>query len=200
MFSHVKEGKRAKDLEDSLEWLRNAGLIYKLELAEKPELPLSFCANGTYFKVYMCDIGLLRRKSGVAYKTILNGAETYARFKGALTENYVMAELISEGIKPYFWRSGNVAEVDFIMEHDNHIIPIEAKSENNTKAKSYRQFCKRYSPLIGFRFSMNNIGIHSVEKTMTYSLPLYMIWKIKDYLAAPAEEEASTITEDSYYE
>lgn len=191
IFSHVKEGKRAKDLEDSLEWLKNAGLIYRLELVEKPELPLSFCVNGTYFKVYMCDTGLLRRKSGVAYKTILDGAETYARFKGALTENYVMTELISGGIKPYFWRSGNVAEVDFIMEHDNHIIPLEAKPENNTKAKSYRQFCKRYSPSIGFRFSMNNVGIHNVEKTMTYSLPLYMIWKIKDYLVVRIEEEVS---------
>ena len=182
MFSHVKEGKRAKDLEDSLEWLKNAGLIYRLELVEKPELPLALCADGTHFKVYMCDVGLLRRKSGVDYKTILNGAETYRRFKGALTENFVMTELISEGIKPYFWRSGNTAEVDFIIEHDSRVIPVEAKSEDNTKAKSYRQFCKRYDPSIGFRFSMKNIGIHNVEKTMTYSLPLYMIWRMKDFL------------------
>lgn len=182
IFSHVKEGKRAKDLEDSLEWLKNAGLIYRLELVDKPELPLSFCADGTYFKVYMCDVGLLRQKSGVDHKMILNGAETYQRFKGALTENFVMTELVSEGIKPYFWRSGNTAEVDFIIEHDNRIIPLEAKAENNTKAKSYRQFCKRYNPLIGFRFSMKNIGTNSVEKTITYSLPLYMIWKIKDFL------------------
>lgn len=190
IFSHVKEGKRAKDLEDSLEWLKNAGLIYRLELAEKPELPLAFCADGTYFKVYMCDVGLLRRKSGVDYKTILNGAEIYQRFKGALTENYVMTELIAGGIKPYFWRSGNTAEVDFIMEHDNRIVPLEAKSEDNTKAKSYRQFCKRYHPSVGFRFSMRNIGIHNVEETVTHSLPLYMIWKIKDFLEIHTEEAA----------
>lgn len=190
IFSHVKEGKRAKDLEDSLEWLKNAGLIYRLELVEKPELPLSFCADGAYFKVYMCDVGLLRRKSGLDYKTILNGAETYQRFKGAMTENYVMTELMSAGIKPYFWRSGNTAEVDFIMEHDNCIIPLEAKAEDNTKAKSYRQFCKRYNPSVGFRFSMKNIGINNVEDTVTYSLPLYILWKIKDFLVTRAGGEA----------
>lgn len=147
---------------------------------DKPELPLSFCADGRYFKVYMCDVGLLRRKSGIEHKTILNGAETYQRFKGTLTENFAMTELVSEGIRPYFWRSGNTAEVDFIIEHDNRIIPLEAKPESN--AKSYRQFCKRYNPLIGFRFSMKNIGTNHVEKTITYSLPLYMIWKTKNFL------------------
>lgn len=196
IFSHVKEGKRAKDLEDSLEWLQNAGLIYRLELVEKPELPLSFCADGTYFKIYMCDVGLLRKKSGVAYKTILNGAEEYRRFKGALTENLVMTELISEGIKPYFWRSGNTAEVDFICEDDSRIIPLEAKAENNTKAKSYRLFCKRYSPEIGFCLSLKNVGVNNVEKTITYSLPLYLIWKIKDYFAAGAEEKVPERNEE----
>lgn len=94
VFSHVKEGKRSKELEDSLQWLKDAGLIYKLELVRTPELPLSFEANATYFKIYMADVGLLRRKSNVSYKTILDGDENYIRFKGALTENYVMNELV----------------------------------------------------------------------------------------------------------
>ena len=182
VFSHVKEGKRAKDLEDALEWLVDAGLIYRLELVEKPELPLSFCADATYFKVYLSDVGLLRRKSGVSYKTILFDTPEYVKFKGALTENYVLTELLQKGYHPYFWRSGNSAEVDFLMEHDNFIIPIEAKAEEHTRAKSYRQFCNRYKTPYGFKFSMKNIGDNMVEETKTYSVPLYLIWRLKEYL------------------
>lgn len=182
VFSHVKEGKRAWELENALEWLVDAGLIYRLELVDKPEIPLSFCADATYFKVYMSDVGLLRRKSGVSYKTIIEGSENYKKFKGALTENFVMTELLSIGMKPYFWRSGNTAEVDFVVEENNQIIPIEAKAEISTKAKSYRQFCKKYKPEKGFKFSMKNIGDNTVESTLTYSLPLYLIWKIREYI------------------
>ena len=182
VFSHVKEGKRARELEDALEWLVDAGLIYRLELVEKPEIPLSFCADATYFKVYMSDVGLLRRKSGVSHKTIIEGSENYIKFKSALTENFVMTELLVLGMKPYFWRSGNSAEVDFVVEEENQIIPIEAKAELNTKAKSYREFCKKYKTNKGFKFSMKNIGDNMVESALTYSLPLYLIWKVREYI------------------
>lgn len=182
IFSHVKAGKRSAELEDALQWLVDAGLIYRLELVENVELPLSFQSNATYFKVYMSDIGLLRRKSGVSAKTILEETELYKNFKGAFTENYVMTELIKAGLKPYFWKSGNTAEVDFVIENNDRIIPIEAKAEINTKAKSYIQFCKKFKPQIGFKFSMKNVGDNIVEQTGTYSLPLYLIWKLKKYL------------------
>lgn len=195
IFSHVKKGARAKDLEDALQWLVDAGLVYRLELVEKPELPLSFCADKTNFKVYLADTGLLRRKAGLSARSILKEAEQYDRFKGALTENYVMGELMATGKQPYFWKSGNTAELDFLMEDNDRIIPIEAKSQINTKAKSFRFFCGRYRPQTGFRFSMRNIGQHQVEQTCTYSLPLYLIWRIDTYLKlAPAKEgtEADT--------
>lgn len=116
VFSHVKAGKRSSELEDALEWLVDAGLVRRLELAENPELPLSFCANATFFKVYMADVGLLRRKSGVSHKTIMEDSDLYKNFKGAFTENFVLNELIVQGIHPYFWRSGNTAELDFLFE------------------------------------------------------------------------------------
>lgn len=182
VFSHVKEGKRSNELEDALEWLVDSGLVYKLELITKPELPLSFCSDAMYFKVYMSDVGLLRKKSGISYKTIMEDSDLYKSFKGSFTENYVLTELVKQGIHPYFWRSGNTAELDFLFEYENEIIPVEAKAELHTRAKSFRQFCLKYHPKYGFKFSMKNVGVHDVEGTRTHSVPLYLIWMLKAYL------------------
>jgi len=181
VFSHVKEGKRAAELEDALQWLRDAGLVIQLELVEKPEIPLASMADSTYFKVYLSDVGLLRRMSGLSARTIMEEDPLFIRFKGALAENYAVNELTSSGEAIYFWRSGNTAEVDIVMESDGLIIPIEVKSADNTQAKSYRQFCKRYTPSIGFRLSMKNIGENECEGTRTISLPLWMLWNWSRY-------------------
>lgn len=178
VFSHVKQGKRSAELEDAMQWLIDAGLIIQLYLVEKPEIPLSGFADRTYFKVYMSDIGLLRVRSGVSPETILNEKELYIRYKGAFAENYVLNELISNGIRPYFWRSGNTAEIDFIYERQGNIIPIEVKSADNTQAKSYKQFCKKYKPKMGYKLSEKNLGVNMNEETETYSMPLYMNWRI----------------------
>lgn len=182
IFSHVKEGKRSGELEDALEWLTDAGLVHRLEMVSNPKLPLSFYADSTFFKVYMADVGLLRRKAGLSHKTILEESELYRNFKGALTENYVLNELLAQGIHPYFWRSGNTAELDFLFEHEDRVIPVEAKANISTRAKSYVQFCKKYEPPLGFKFSMKNVGEHRAENTHTYSIPLYMIWRLGRYL------------------
>lgn len=183
VFSHVKEGKRSNELEDALEWLTDAGLVHRLEMVSNPELPLSFYADAMFFKVYMSDVGLLRRKSGLSHKTILEEPEIYKNFKGALTENYVLNELIAQGKQLYFWRSGNTAEVDFLFEDKDRIIPVEAKAAISTRAKSYLQFCKKYRPSLGFKFSMKNVGTNMTEETLTYSVPLYLLWKLDRYLA-----------------
>lgn len=182
VFSHVKEGKRSNELEDALEWLVDAGLVYRLEMVANPELPLSFYADATFFKVYMSDIGLLRKKSGLSYKTILEEPEIYRNFKGALTENYVLNELLAQEKRPYFWRSGNTAELDFLFEDRDRVIPVEAKTAISTRAKSYVQFCKKYRPPLGFRFSLKNVGYNMTEGTLTYSLPLYLLWKLNWYV------------------
>ena len=181
VFSHVKEGKRAAELEDALQWLRDAGLVIQLELVEKPEIPLASMSVSTYFKVYLSDVGLLSRMSGLSARTIMEEDPLFIRFKGALAENYAVNELTSSGEAIYFWRSGNTAEVDIVMESDGLIIPIEVKSADNTQAKSYRQFCKRYTPSIGFRLSMKNIGENECEGTRTISLPLWMLWNWSRY-------------------
>ena len=182
VFSHVKEGARSKELEDALEWLVDAGLIYRLECVEKPELPLSAFADATYFKVYMADIGLLRRKANVYYRTILDGSEGYIRFKGALAENYVLSELNILNLPSWFWRSGNSAELDFITEYQGEMYPIEVKSADNTRAKSLQQFISRYTTKKAFKCSLKNVGINENDKADLISLPLYLLYKLKDYM------------------
>ena len=181
MFSHVREGKRAAYLEDALQWLVDAGLVVKLHLVENPELPLSGFANKSYFKVYMCDVGLLRVKSKVDAGTVFDETPSYIRFKGAFTENYVLNELVSYGKEPYFWHSGNTAEVDFIYENKGEIVPVEVKSAENTQAKSYKLFCQKYRPGTGFKLSQKNIAENNLDGTKTYSIPLYLCWNLDGY-------------------
>ncbi|MCR5232641.1 MAG: ATP-binding protein [Lachnospiraceae bacterium] len=182
VFSHVKEGKRSAELEDALQWLNDAGLIIKTELVEKPEIPLSGFTDKTYFKVYMSDIGLLRVKSKVSAETILNESDMYIRYKGAFAENYVLNELIVTGKEPFFWRSGNSAEVDFIFEAKGEMVPVEVKAADNTQAKSYKQFCQKYSPVVGVKLSEKNIAKNLCVDTITYSIPLYLGWNIDNYI------------------
>ncbi|MBP5757197.1 MAG: ATP-binding protein [Spirochaetales bacterium] len=181
MFSHVREGKRAAYLEDALQWLVDAGLVLKLHLVENPELPLSGFANKSYFKVYLCDVGLLRVKSKVDAGTVFDETPSYIRFKGAFTENYVLNELVSYGKEPYFWHSGNTAEVDFIYENKGEIVPVEVKSAENTQAKSYKLFCQKYRPRTGFKLSQKNIAENNLDGTKTYSIPLYLCWNLDGY-------------------
>ncbi len=183
IFSHVKQGARSKDLEDALEWLVNSGIAYKLNLVSTPELPLSGMADNTYFKVYMSDVGLLRRKSNVNYRTILDGDASYIHFKGALTENYVMVQLKCMEIDCYFWRTKADAELDFLTDYEGILLPIEVKAADNTKAKSLHLFCNRYKPKMAIKTSLKNVGDNMDGDTHVWSLPLYLLFRIKEYVA-----------------
>lgn len=178
VFSHVKSGKRAADLEDALLWLENAGLVYRLPLVENPEPPLSVFADSTYFKLYLADVGLLRTRAGLSYKAILAGETGYPTFKGAMAENYVMTELKTLGFTPYFWRSGNSAEVDFLVEQDGKVVPVEVKSADNTRAKSFRAFCAKYEPAAGVKLSKKNRAVNVEGRTTVYSIPLYEVKRV----------------------
>lgn len=183
IFSHVKQGARAKDLEDALEWLNNAGIAYKLNLVANPELPLSVMSDNTYFKVYMSDVGLLRKKSNVNYRTILDGDAAYIHFKGALTENYIMTQLKCMGMESFFWRTKSDAEMDFISDYEGVLLPIEVKSADNTKAKSLHVFCNRYHPRMAVKTSLKNVGDNMDGDTHVWSIPLYAIFRLKEYIA-----------------
>jgi len=178
MYSNVKKGLRGKDLEDALQWLINAGLIYKVSKIEKPFIPLEAYADQDYFKLYMPDIGLLRKIARLPAEAILERNNLFVKFKGALTENYVLCELIKiQNENIYYWKSQNIAEVDFVIGFGTKIIPIEVKSERNIKARSLAEYRKKYNPEISIIVSMSNLGGEKLR-----NIPLYLLWKIKDYL------------------
>lgn len=182
VFSRVKKSARAKDLEQSITWLIDAGLIHIVTKNETPQIPLSFYNNSSYYKIYLSDVGLLSRIANFNMRSLFEKSELTGAFRGSLTENYINNELISQGYRTYFWRSDNSAELDFLIEDNGRVIPIEVKANINTKAKSYDLFVKRYKNEIGFKFSLNNIGENMVEKTKTYSLPLALAYRLKKYL------------------
>ena len=179
IFGHVKKGWRAKDLEDALEWLINAGLVYKVCQIEKPFLPLSAYEKSTAFKLYLCDIGLLRKLSGVPYQVVLDSSSIYTEFKGAMTENYVLGELVKKVYEtPYYWNSGNTAEVDFVIQSGSEIIPIEVKSEKNVKAKSLSVYRKKYHPNYAVKTSMKN----DTSGKEILNIPLYIISSLNKFI------------------
>jgi predicted AAA+ superfamily ATPase len=188
IFSQVKKGWRAKDLEDALEWLLSAGLVYKVAKIEKPFVPLSAYADQAFFKLYLSDVGLLRKMAGVSAGHILQKNDNFKEFKGAMTENYVLCEMMNlYEAEWFYWKSGNTAEVDFILQHDTDLIPIEVKSERGSKAKSLAEYRKKYSPPISVKTSM-----HNVTYGETRQIPLYLLWQMDKYLLSQPTDTGDT--------
>ena len=178
IFSQVKQGLRAKALEDSLEWLISAGLAYKVMKIEKPFMPLSAYADQTFFKLYIADVGLFRLMSRLPASSILEQSDVFKEFKGALAENFVLCELIDINQNvPYYWKSGNTAEVDFVIQCESDIIPIEVKSNLSVRAKSLAQYKKKYVPRVSVITSMRQLSLRD-----TLEIPLYLLWKLKEFI------------------
>ena len=179
IFSHVKKGWRSKDLEDALEWLIAAGLVYKVCKIEKPFIPLSSYADDTSFKLYMSDVGILRKLSKLPHEVVLDATPTYKEFKGSMTENYVLCELLkSVDDTAYYWSSGNTAEVDFIIQSGTEIVPIEVKSEKNVKARSLAEYRKKYTPKYSVKTSMK----HETDGEEVLNIPLYLISQMASFM------------------
>ena len=158
MYRAVKEGVRAREYEDALTWLCNAGLGHKIYRNTKPSLPVSAYDDLGAFKLYAADVGLLRRLALLDPVSFGEGNRLFLEFKGALSENYILQSLVTqyEGL-PRYWSSGATAEVDFTIQRGNDIIPIEVKSDENTRGKSFSLYNQKYAPLIRVRFSLRNL-------------------------------------------
>jgi predicted AAA+ superfamily ATPase len=177
IFSRVKKGWRAKDLEDALEWLVSAGLVYKIAKIEKPFVPLSAYADASCFKLYFSDIGLLRKMAALPAEAILEKTDAYREFKGAMTENYFLEEWMQRhDAPPFYWKSGNIAEVDFVVPHGADLIPVEVKSERNDRAKSLAEYRRKYAPAVSVKTSMHNVRGGAVRH-----IPLYLLWQMEKY-------------------
>ncbi|WP_368113409.1 ATP-binding protein [Bacteroides sp. RTP21281st1_E4_RTP21281_210402] len=159
IYRIVKTGARAREYEDALLWLEEAGLIYRIFNVSKPGLPLSAYQDLSAFKVYACDCGLLRRLAKLSPEVILSGNYSYTEFKGALTENAILQSLVSgnNDVMPYYWSSENRAEVDFVLQFPTMVVPVEVKSDTRISGKSLSVYTNKFNPPLRIRFSMNNL-------------------------------------------
>lgn len=163
----IKTGARSKDYEDALLWLEDAGMIYRIFSVSKPGMPLSAYEETDAFKVYACDCGLLRRLAHLPATVVTDPIANYTEFKGAMAENAVLQSIMPllDDQKPYYWTSPGTAEVEFVIQWDDEIIPMEVKAENNISGNSLAVYTKKYSPRYRMRFSMLNLqyngGMHS---------------------------------------
>ena len=174
-FGKIKEGARAKDFEIAIEWLLDCGLIKKVYNVSKPTMPLKAYTEFSAFKLYLLDVGLLAAMSELDAKSILDGNAIFIEFKGALTEQYVLQQLIADTeYTPYYYsETKSEGEIDFLIQKEGNIVPIEVKAEENLKAKSLRVYCDKFKPQMAIRTSMSN---YRVQDWMV-NVPLYVLDK-----------------------
>lgn len=159
IYKVVRTGARAKDYEDSLSWLEDAGMIHRVYNISKPGLPLCAYQRSDAFKVYACDCGLLRRLAHLPASVVTSAVANYTEFKGAMAENAVLQSLLPvlDNQMPCYWTSDATAEVEFVVQCGSDIIPIEVKAEGNVSGNSLSEYNKRYAPRCRVRFSTLNM-------------------------------------------
>ena len=171
LYQTVKNGARAREYEDALQWLISAGLVHKIYRSAKPSLPISAYDDLSAFKIYSLDVGILRRLSQLDPVAISEGNRLFTEFKGALTENFVLNCLLRQfETIPRYWASGNRAELDFLVQYQNEILPVEVKSDENIRSKSMAFYRKEYAPEISLRYSLRNLKYDNG----VLNIPLFM--------------------------
>lgn len=176
-YKTVKTGARAYQYATALTWLKASGLIEVCRCVTEGTLPLAAFTKPDAFKIYLADTGLLCARYGIPAHLLLHAPHSFDAFKGALTENYVMQALVTNGLMPYYWTDKNQAEVDFVLQtKTGDILPIEVKSAAHVRAKSLQAFRKRYAPPYAIRISSRNFGYEDG----LFSLPLYAVFCLKE--------------------
>ena len=172
IYGAVRKGGRAKDFEIAIQWLVDAGIVYKVNRIKEPKLPLGFYEDFDAFKLFLLDCGLLACMSDAPSDQILVGNNAFTEFKGAFTEQYVLQQLKAIGLSPYYWSNSKTpAEIDFVVQNGSRIIPIEVKAEENVRARSLSQFVKDNPGLKGLRISMKGY----VEQDWMENIPLICV-------------------------
>lgn len=172
IYGAVRKGSRAKDFELAIQWLVDAGIVYKVNRIREPKLPLSFYEDFDAFKLFLLDCGLLSCMSDVPADQMLVGNNVFMEFKGAFTEQYVLQQLRAVGFSPSYWSNSKTpAEIDFVVQNGSRIIPIEVKAEENVRARSLSQFIKDNPGLKGLRISMKGY----VEQDWMENIPLVCV-------------------------
>lgn len=187
LYRVVKPGARAREYEDALQWLVDAELLYKIYRSNAPRLPIAANDDLTAFKIYLTDVGLLRHKAQLSPAAFGEGNRLFTEFKGALTENYILQSLVQQfEVMPRYWSQINPSyEVDFLIQRENEIIPVEVKSETNTVSPSLKKFTELFSKEIKLRirFSLKNLKLDG----NLLNIPLFLADQT-NYLAGLALE------------
>lgn len=173
IYNAIKKGARAKEFETALTWLRNNGLIYQVHKITKPGLPIGAYADLNAFKLFVLDVGLLGALSGLEAKTILGKYEIFQEFKGAIAEQYVLQQFKTIDDMPiYYWTNETSrSEVDFVIQRESKVIPVEVKATTNLKARSLKIYMEQFKPELAIRTSLADY-----KKTENLvDIPLYAI-------------------------
>lgn len=173
IYGALRKGARANDFEIAIQWLVDSGLVHKVHRITKPVVPLKFYEDMSSFKLFLLDCGLLGALSETPPEQILIGDNVFEEYKGAFTENYVLQQLKSlpRTFVYYYSNDNSTLEIDFVVQHDTHVIPIEVKAEENLRAKSLRQFVIDNPGLHGVRFSMSDYR----EQDWLTNVPLWAV-------------------------
>ncbi len=178
VYGQIKQGARASEFENALIWLEKTGLVYPIAKISKPGLPLSGYADKSFFKLFMIDIGLLCAKSLLPAKALLEGNRIFEEFKGALTEQYVLQHLkLMEDTPIYYW-AGRVSEVDFVIQKEDYVIPVEVKAGVNLRARSLAIYQEKYRPEKAVRVSLADFKVQG----RLYDIPLCLILNLTQLL------------------
>lgn len=171
IYQVVKAGARAREYEDALLWLSQAGLVHRVYLCKKPNIPLSAYDDLTAFKLYVHDVGILRKLAQLDPISLATNNRLFTEFKGSLTENYILQSLINQfEVIPRYWTSDGKAEIDFILQYKNTIIPCEVKAAENVQSKSLALYREKFNPSLSLRFSLKNIQYRDGQ----LNIPLFM--------------------------
>ena len=178
MYGGIKKGARAKEYETAIAWLIDCGLVHKVNKVSKPSIPLNAYTDFSAFKLFLVDIGLITAMGNIDAKTLLKGNAIFEEFKGSITEQFVLQQLVTiKELALYYWSAiQSTAEIDFLIQYNNRIIPIEVKATENLQAKSLKIFCQKYKPQQAIRTSMSD---YRKEDWLT-NVPLYAINSIAE--------------------
>ncbi len=176
LYQVVKPGARAREFENALEWLELSGLVTKVYRTKAPRIPLGHYDDLSSFKLYLVDIGVLRSQSRIDPSVLIHPNDLYTEFKGAFSENYVLQSLLSQFDPPRYWTSLSDAEIDFLIQYKNAIIPIEVKSSESVQNKSLTYYRKDLSPSLSIRYSWKNLEYNDG----LLNIPFFLADKTRD--------------------
>ena len=178
VYGKIKQGARTKDFEIALNWLIDSGLVHKVSRVTEPNMPLKAYEDVSAYKLFLLDVGLLGAMNDLDSRSLLENYKLFNDYNGAVTEQYVLQEFKTLGDLPVFYWASNRAELDFLIQYKNNIIPVEAKATVNLQAKSLKSFRQKYEPNISIRTSLADYE----ENNGLFNIPLYDIENVKEII------------------